>query len=89
MIHPRAGHDLPPDLAALQADYPDWSIWEDDQGRPWATRLTPVLTKGQEAAGMDMTITPQYGYAPTADNLRDLLQQQVAAETQYRSRRIA
>lgn len=30
--------DVPPDLAALAADYPSWSVWRSDEGRVRASR---------------------------------------------------
>ncbi|WP_327088559.1 hypothetical protein OIE66_40630 [Nonomuraea sp. NBC_01738] len=69
---------LPPALAALQTQYPGWSIWVsvgDDlyTEHCYATRLQRRLTVEQAAQGLSMTI-----YADDATRLAAKLADQTA-----------
>lgn len=62
MIHQATDQPpLPAQLATLQQNYPDWSIWTSTgthglPGRCYATRLRRDITDAQRRAGLSMTI---------------------------------
>ncbi len=56
--------------AAIEADFPDWKVWQSDAGRWYATRAGR-LSDEQLLAGLAMTVA-----ADAAENLRGLLGEQ-------------
>lgn len=73
-------------LDRVQAEYPGWSIWISDSGRPWATRRRAPLSDDELAAGLAMTVTPNgFSWDTTPDQLVGLLEEQAAAENRYRA----
>jgi hypothetical protein len=53
--------------AAIEADFPEWTVWRSDAGRWYATRAGR-LTDQQLLSGLAMTVA-----ADTAESLRGLL----------------
>jgi hypothetical protein len=56
--------------AAIEADFPDWTVWRSDAGRWYATRAGR-LTDEQLRSGYAMTVA-----ADGEESLRDLLGEQ-------------
>ena len=57
--------------AAIETDFPEWTVWRSDAGRWHATRAGR-LTDQQLLSGLAMTVA-----ADTPDSLRGLLGEQV------------
>jgi hypothetical protein len=53
--------------AAIEGDFPEWTVWRSDAGRWYATRAGR-LTDQQLQSGLAMTVA-----ADNADSLRGLL----------------